>query len=41
MSKSWAMGEVYKNEFDIVMFRYNEVNFEAAFDDNQNTLKCS
>ena len=33
----WAMGEVYKNEFDIVMFRFNEVNFEATFDDHQNT----
>ena len=36
-SNSWAMGEVYKNLLDILRFRHNKVNFEAAFDDHQNT----
>ena len=40
MSKS-QMEEVYINELDILRFRHNEVNFEAAFDDQQNTSKCS
>ena len=35
------MEEVYKNELDIVRLRHNVVNFEAAFDDHQNTSKCS
>ena len=35
------MEEVYINEFDILKFRHNEVNFEAAFDDQQNISKCS
>ena len=26
-----------KNELDIMRFRHNEFNFEAAFDDPQNT----
>ena len=30
-SNSWLMEEVYKNELDIMRFRHNEVNFEAAF----------
>ena len=40
-SNNWTMEEVCKNELDIVRFRHNEVNFEAAFDDHQNTSKCS
>ena len=26
-----------KNELDIMRFRHNEANFEALFDDHQNT----
>ena len=33
----WTMEEVYKNELDIMRFRHNKINFEAAFDDHQNT----
>ena len=33
------MEEVYKNELDIMRFRHNEANFEALFDDDQNTWK--
>ena len=30
-SNNWTVEEVYKNELDIMRFRHNEVNFEAAF----------
>ena len=35
------MKKIHKNEVDIVKFRHNEVNFEAAFDDHQNIRKYS
>ena len=36
-SNSWTMEEVYKEELDIMTFKHNEVNFDPAFDDHQNT----
>ena len=40
-SNRWIIEEVYKNELYILRFSYNEVHFDAAFDDHQNTSKCS
>ena len=40
-SNRWIIEEVYKNELYILSFSYNEVHFDAAFDDHQNTSKCS
>ena len=40
-SNSWTMEEVYKEELDIMTFKQNEFNFDSAFDDHQNTWKCS
>ena len=39
-SHSWTKEEVHKKEFDIMMLRHNEVNFEATFDDHLNYSKC-
>lgn len=36
-SNRWIIEEVYKNELYILRFSYNEVHFDAAFDDHQNT----
>ena len=36
-SNSWTMEEVYKEGLDIMTFKHNEVNFDSAFDDHQNT----
>ena len=36
-SSSWTMDEVYKYLLNILKFRHNKVNFEAAFYDHQNT----
>ena len=38
-SNSWTMKEIYKNEFDVMRFRHNEVDFEGAFDDIHNSIK--
>ena len=40
MSESQTAGlwrRFIKNKLDVMMFRHNEVNFEAAYDDHQNT----
>ena len=46
MSKSQTAGYMEevcnkKKKFAIMSLRYNEVNFEATFDDHQNISKCS
>ena len=38
-SNSWTMKEIYKNKFDVMRFRHNEVDFEGAFDDIHNSIK--